>query len=96
MEIRQGAQSVPTRPIVLLMAVLSVLALALTGWYVLTSGAPHRSVGGPTISTALGPDANDRNLHEFRGQTVVAIAGNITDDVRQRPSVICRGSRTIP
>jgi hypothetical protein len=69
-EIRQGAQSVPTRPIVLLMAVLSVLALALTGWYVLTSGAPHRSVGGPTISTALGPDANDRNLQilQARGQ----------------------------
>jgi hypothetical protein len=69
-EIRQGAQSVPTRPIVLLMAVLSVLALALTGWYVLTSSAPHRSGGGPTVSTTLGPDANDRNLEilQARGQ----------------------------
>jgi hypothetical protein len=69
-EIRQGAQSVPTRPIVLFMAVLSVLALALTGWYVLTSSAPHRSVGGPTISTTVGPDAADRNLQllQARGE----------------------------
>jgi hypothetical protein len=69
-EIRQGAQSVPTRPIVLFMAVLSVLALALTGWYVLTSSAPHRIVGGPTISTTVGPDAADRNLQllQARGE----------------------------
>jgi hypothetical protein len=69
-EIRQGAQSVPTRPIVFLMAVLAVLALALTGWYVLTNSAPHRSVGGPTVTTTLGPDANDRNLQilQARGE----------------------------
>jgi heme A synthase len=65
-EIRQTAQSVPTRPIVLLMAILSVVALALTGWYVLTSGSPsHGRV--PTVSTGLSPDAYDRNqqiLHD--------------------------------
>ena len=70
MEIRQNAQSVPTRPIVLFMAILSVLALALTGWYVLTSSAPHRSGGGPTVSTGLSPDAYDRNqqILQARGE----------------------------
>jgi hypothetical protein len=52
------------------MAILSVLALALTGWYVLTSSAPDRSGGGPTISTTSGPDANERNLQilQARGE----------------------------
>jgi hypothetical protein len=60
MEIRQSVQRVPTRPIVLVMAFLAVLALALTSWYVLASNPPHH--GGGTISTtSSGPDAQERN-----------------------------------
>ena len=60
MEIRQSVPRVPTRPIVLVMAFLSVLALALTSWNVMTSNAPH-NVGGKISTTSLGPDAQERN-----------------------------------
>jgi hypothetical protein len=67
MEIRQNVQRVPTRPIVLVMAILSVLALALTSWYVLTSKPPYH--GGGTISnSSLGPDAQERNQQILRAR----------------------------
>ena len=70
MEIRQSAQSLPTRPIVLFMAILSVLALALTSWYVMTSSTPHRSGSVPTVTQGMSPDAADRNLQilQARGE----------------------------
>ena len=70
MEIRQNAPSVPTRPIVLVMATLSVLALALTSWYALASSTPHHSGGSSAITTTVGPDASDRNLQilQARGE----------------------------
>lgn len=60
MEIRQNVQRVPTRPIVLVIAILSVLAVALTSWYVLTSNPSHYS-DGMISTTSLGPDAHERN-----------------------------------
>ena len=69
MEIRQSVPRFPTRPILLVMAFLAVLALTLTSWYVLTSNAPHQ--GGGTISTtSLGPDAQERNqqILQARGE----------------------------
>ena len=60
MEIRQELRRVPTRPIVLLMAFLAVLALALTGWYTLGS-RPATHPGAVITSSFPGPDANDRN-----------------------------------
>lgn len=39
MEIRGAVRTLPSRPIALAMAVLAVVALALTGWYVLGSRA---------------------------------------------------------
>ena len=60
MEIRQSMLRFPTRPIVLAMVFLAVLALALTTWYVLASSAPHYR-GGTISTTSLGPDAQERN-----------------------------------
>jgi hypothetical protein len=71
-EIRQNVQRVPTRPIVLVMAILSVLALALTSWYVMTSSTPHRSGGGggAAVTQGMSPDAADRNqqILQARGE----------------------------
>lgn len=61
MEIRQSMQRFPTGPIVLVLVMLSVLALALTSWYVVTSNRPVHVVSGPAVSTGLGPDAATRN-----------------------------------
>jgi hypothetical protein len=58
-EIRQNAQSIPTRPIVLAMVILSVLALALTTWYALASGItshPAQVNDRPYLSDFRGPD----------------------------------------
>ncbi len=69
-EIRQNVQRFPTRPIVLVMAILSVLAMALTGWYVLTSTSPSYGGGSPTVRTSMGPDAQERNqqILQARGE----------------------------
>ncbi len=62
MELRQNMRSTSTRPIVLLIALLSVFALGLTGWYVVAGGSPtHRTV--VTTSGFPGPDATERNQH---------------------------------
>jgi len=45
MEIREGFRRVPSRPIALAMAVLAVVALALTVWFVLGSNSQVRSTG---------------------------------------------------
>jgi len=69
MEIRQSVQRFPTRPILLVMVFLAVVALTLTSWYVLTGNTPH--YGGGTISTtSLGPDAHERNqqILQARGE----------------------------
>lgn len=39
MEIRQTVRTIPSRPIALVLAALAVLALALTTWFVLGTGA---------------------------------------------------------
>ena len=59
MEIRQHLLRVPTRPIVLLVACLSVLALALGAWYLLSTGtASVASVSSRPVGscTSYGPD----------------------------------------
>ena len=43
MEIRQSLKTVPSRPIAVLLAVLAVLALALTTWYTLGTRTPSAS-----------------------------------------------------
>ncbi len=45
MEIRQGFRSVPSRPIALAMAVLAVVALVLTAWFVLGAGGSAVNAG---------------------------------------------------
>jgi len=44
-EIRQGFRTVPSRPIAVVLALLAVLALALTTWYVFSVSVPSRSLG---------------------------------------------------
>ena len=64
MEIRQNLVRFPTRPIVFVLAVLSVLALALTSFYVLRSNAPSQTLRTDrpivTACTAMVPDAQER------------------------------------
>jgi hypothetical protein len=57
-EIRQNVQRVSTRPIVVAMVILSVLALALTSWYALASGttSPPQVNDRPYVSDFRGPD----------------------------------------
>lgn len=54
MEIRQGFRTVPSRPIALVLAALAVLALALTAWFVLGTGA-RSSVNDRTFVTNVHP-----------------------------------------
>ncbi|HEV2028911.1 MAG TPA: hypothetical protein VGS16_10310 [Candidatus Dormibacteraeota bacterium] len=63
MEIRQNLRSVPSRPVVLVIAILSLLALAVTAWSVLAAGTgSHRGTGtGQSVTSTLGPDAQERN-----------------------------------
>lgn len=64
MEIRQNAANVPTRPIAFVIALLALVALAITGWSVLRTNAV--SPGSPfvkplvTACSGLGPDAQER------------------------------------
>ena len=64
MEIQQNVVRFPTRPIVLVLALLSVLALALTAVYVLRSSAPSQNPGADrpvvTACTGMVPDAQER------------------------------------
>lgn len=64
MEIRQNVVRFPTRPIVFVLAVLSVLALALTSFYVLRSNAHSQTLRtdrpNVTACTAMVPDAQER------------------------------------
>ena len=73
MEIRQNVARVPTRPIVFVIAVLALLALAITGWSVLRTNVPT-TTGSPAGSPAyaacsgLGPDARDRCIQTIQEQ----------------------------
>jgi hypothetical protein len=64
LELRQNVAQVPTRPIAFVVALLAVLALALTGWYVLSSNPSSISLptGKPALTacSGLGPDAHER------------------------------------
>jgi hypothetical protein len=68
-EIRQNVASVPSRPIVLVMAFLAVLAMALTAWYVLTSSSRYHG-GSPSVTTSVAPDSAERNqqIMQARGE----------------------------
>ena len=63
MEIQRNLRTLPTRPIVLLVAVLCAIAIAITGWYAITVNAPHRVTGGAVtyVGGFPGPDARERN-----------------------------------
>ena len=58
MEIRENFRTVPSRPIAVALALLAVLALALTTWYVLGTGvrgtANDRTFGPTVHSQACG------------------------------------------
>lgn len=64
MEIRQDVVRFPTRPIAFVLAALSVLAVALTVFYVLRSSATSQNLGTDrpivTACTAMVPDAQER------------------------------------
>ena len=64
MEIQRNLVRLPTRSIAFVLAVLSVLAVALTAFYVLRSSAPSQNLGTdrPTVTACSGmvPDAQDR------------------------------------
>lgn len=63
MEIRQNLRSVPSRPVVLVIAILSLLALAVTAWSVLAAGtgSPSGMGSSQSVTSNLGPDAQERN-----------------------------------
>ena len=73
MEIRQNAAHVPTRPIAFVIALLALLALAITGWSVLRTNAPS-STGAPaanpaySVCSGLGPDAQERCVQTIQEQ----------------------------
>lgn len=73
MEIRQNAARVPTRPIAFVIALLALVALAITGWSVLRTNAPS-SIGSPagnpvyTACSGLGPDAQERCIQTIQEQ----------------------------
>jgi hypothetical protein len=73
MEIRQTLRTVPSRPIVLVLSILAVLALAVTAWSVLGAGAGFSTGSGQSVTTTgLGPDAQERNSqlqHEMEDAT---------------------------
>jgi hypothetical protein len=76
LELRQNVAQLPTRPIAFLIALLALVALAITGWSVLrTNVAPSNTfVGGSPVYAAcsgLGPDAQERCV-----QTIVAQQSN--------------------
>jgi len=71
MEIRDNVARVPTRPFVLLIAFLTMLALALSGWYALARNSaapaqgPDRAYATPvTLYGPVGPDAQERDLNQ--------------------------------
>ncbi len=60
LEIRQGFRTVPSRPIAVVLALLAVLALALTTWYVFSASVPGRSLGNDrTNITTVNPQSCD-------------------------------------
>lgn len=62
MEIRQGFRSVPSRPIAVVLALLAVLALALTTWFVFSVSGPSSSIGNDRINyTRDAPQSCDPN-----------------------------------
>lgn len=70
MEIRQNVRSIPTRPIVLAVATLFVLALELFSWYGF-AGSARQPIHGQVVQTSvMGPDASERNQYflQARGQ----------------------------
>ena len=60
MERQQVMNRVPTRPIVLVMTLLSLFAVGLTGWYVVAS-TPASHPAAVRVSGFPGPDAAERN-----------------------------------
>jgi hypothetical protein len=63
LEIRQNLRSVPSRSVVLVIAILSLFALAVTAWSVLAAGTGSHTGTGPSqsVTSNLGPDAQERN-----------------------------------
>ena len=60
LEIREGFRTVPSRPIAVVLALLAVLALALTTWFVFSVSGPSRSIGNDrTNNTRVGPQSCD-------------------------------------
>jgi hypothetical protein len=72
MDIRQNTAHLPARPIAFVIALLALLALALTGWSVLRTNAPSTgtSAGKPAITACggLGPDAQERCEQTIQAQ----------------------------
>jgi hypothetical protein len=70
--IRQNAQrGVPTRPILFVSVILAALALALTAGSVLKSSAPVSAPSRPSVTTLMGPDAQERNEQILQSRAAV-------------------------
>jgi len=54
LDIRQNVTTVPTRPIAFVMAILSVVAVALTAWYSLAGGNPTLNHGTDETFVSVG------------------------------------------
>ncbi len=62
MEIRQGFRSVPSRPIAVVLALLAVLALSLTTWFVFSVSGSSSSVNNHSVQdTRVAPQSCDPN-----------------------------------
>lgn len=69
MVIRQNSQRISTRPFVVAMVILAVLALALAAGSLLkTSPAAHvtRAAAAAAVTTSMSPDAQERNAQTLQ------------------------------
>lgn len=81
MELRQNVAQLPTRPIAFVIALLALLALAITGWSVLrttvpVTGTPAGNSSTYTACMGLGPDAQERCIVTIQDQQSSAENGH--------------------
>jgi hypothetical protein len=73
LELRQNVAQLPTRPIAFVIALLALVALAITGWSVLRTnvdspGPTFASNPAYAVCNGLGPDAQERCIVTIQGQ----------------------------
>jgi len=81
LELRQNVAQLPTRPIAFVIALLALLALAITGWAVLRTNVvppatPFASNPAYAACSGLGPDAQERCIVTIQQQQSSAENGH--------------------